>query len=1047
MFIHLHTHSYYSFLDALASPEELARAAGRWGMPALALVERWGLSGAVQFHLACREAGVQPILGLEVDIQHAQGTGALALLAMDAAGWSNLCRLSTTLQTTAERRLESAALPWEALAQHTQGLLCLSGGVRGLLAGLLQGRQTDSAVAYLGDLAELFPGRLYAEIQLQSPADHTWVDELSRLAKRLGLPLLASCAVHYLEPQQAPLQRTLAAMRLNTTLDRLPQRAAAPAQAYLLSTEQAQQRFAAYPEALAATLEAAERCAFELPIDQPHYPEIPLPAGQNAAQVLRARAYEGARQRYGELQAGVVERLDHELAVISERGYAPLFLIMQEILDYARREGVPLSSRGSAASSLVAHCLGITWPDPLAHDLYFERFLNVARATPPDIDTDLCSVRRDKVIRYVYDRFGDERVAMVATINRFRMRSALRDVAKAHGLAPAEISKLVDELPYRGWGPPWLRSGGAEAFNGLRQRHPEARLAQVLDQAAAILDLPRHLSVHPGGVVITPGELLELVPLHLASKGLVITQFDLESIERLGLIKIDLLGTRGLTVLGDVAEAAWRQAQSGDDRAAALPCVSQALSPVGLLEAIPSDDDATSALVRAAQTVGCFQIESPGMRMTLREVDAHSPQDILVALALYRPGPLTGGLKEAFIRRHLGREPVQHLHPSLEPLLKETHGVILYQEQVLRILSQLAGLSLGDADLMRRAMSHFDPGERMQTLRARFVEGALERSGVPVQVGEQVWELMAAFAGYGFPKAHAASYARVAWQSAWCKAHFPAEFIAAVLANWGGYYGQRVYMSEARRLGLAVRPPQVNYAQAEFSLARPGGEAVLFVGLNQVRGLTRRTIQRILAERPFHSLSDFLARVDPKPVEAESLARIGALAGFGTIPELLAQINRGGWQYAQPMLFDLPVEKQAEDWSLAQRVAAQEALLGVPVDAHPLELLPPSLVADAKCLTTAQALERRGQVVRVLGIRQTMQRFFDQEGRPFYRLELEDTSGVLTVLVSSDLYRRQRALLATRRPLVVEGKVWEGERFEEVALLAQHIADLAPAII
>jgi DNA polymerase-3 subunit alpha len=1043
VFVHLHAHSHFSFLDALASPEELAQAAARWQMPALALVERWGLSGAVQFYLACREAGVKAILGLELDVHHPQGTGALALLAMDAAGWSNLCQLSSALQMDAERKPENG-LAWEKLAQHTQGLLCLSGGVRGLAAGLLRAGQGDAAAAYLDGLADLFPERLYAEIQLQSAADRGWVNGLVHLARKLKVPLLASCAVHYMEPEQAPLQRTLAAMRLNTTLGRLPPDAAAPPEAYFLPPEEAHRRFADYPEAVHATLQAAERCSFELPVGQAHYPELPLPAGQSAAQVLRSRAFEGAQQRYGELAAPVIERLDHELGVIGERGYAPLFLIMQDILDYARREGVPLSSRGSAASSLVAHCLGITSPDPLAQDLYFERFLNVARATPPDIDTDLCSVRRDKVIRYVYRRFGDERVAMVATINRFRMRSALREVAKAHGLPSAEVSRLVDGLPYRGWGPPWMaRSAGPEAFNALRQRYPEARMAQIFDQAGAVLELPRHLSVHPGGVVITPGPLLELIPLQMASKGMVITQFDLESVERLGLIKIDLLGTRGLTVLGDVAEAAWQRRQSGEQAVAVLPGVRLAVSPVSLLDGIPVEDAETSALVRAAQTVGCFQIESPGMRMTLREVDARTPQDILVALALYRPGPLTGGLKEAFIRRHLGKEPVEHLHPALGPLLQETYGVILYQEQVLRILSQLAGLSLADADLMRRAMSHFDPGERMKTLRQRFVEGAQQRSGVPAHTGEQIWELMAAFAGYGFPKAHAASYARVAWQSAWCKAHFPGEFIAAVLANWGGYYGQRVYMSEARRLGLRLRPPHVNYARPEFCLAHPEGAATLFVGLNQVRGLTRRSIRRIVSERPFHSMSDFLTRVDPRPAEAESLARVGALAGFGAIPELLDQINQGAWRYAQPPLFELPGQDSANDWSLAERVAAQEELLGVPVEAHPLELLPARLVASANCLTTAQALERRGQVVRVLGIRQTLQRFFNQDGRPFYRLELEDMAGVFVVLVPDEMYRRSRSLLSTRRPLVVEGKVVEGERFEEVVLLAQRISDLA----
>jgi len=420
------------------------------------------------------------------------------------------------------------------------------------------------------------------------------------------------------------------------------------------------------------------------------------------------------------------------LAIIAEREYAPLFLIVQEILEYARMTGVPFSSRGSAASSLVAYCLGITTPDPLALNLYFERFLNPARITPPDIDTDLCSRRRERVLQHVYEQYGEDRVAMVATINRFQPRSALREVAKAYGLSSKEISALVERLPYRGWGPS-RRNNGRDPFENMQSEFPDQHYQTIFRDARAILKFPRHLSVHPGGIVITPTPMTDRVPTHLASKGMVIAQFNLDSIERLGLVKIDLLGTRGLTVQGDVADqiAGWRGTEFENG--------------LEVLEAIPEDDPKTSALVTVAQTIGCFQIESPGMRATLREIGASNKEDLMIALALYRPGPMTGGLKDAFVRRHLGIEKVKHIHPSLASLLEDTHGVILYQEQVLLIASRLAGLSLADADLLRRAMSHFDPGEQMKTLQARFIRGAQERSGIPEEIGEQVWDRPQAF--------------------------------------------------------------------------------------------------------------------------------------------------------------------------------------------------------------------------------------------------------------------------------------------------------------
>jgi DNA polymerase III alpha subunit len=457
---------------------------------------------------------------------------------------------------------------------------------------------------------------------------------------------------------------------------------------------------------------------------------------------------------------------------------------------------------------------------------------------------------------------------------------------------------------------------------------------------------------------------------------------------------------------------------------------------VAALDAIPDGDPATRELVRQGRTIGCFQIESPGMRATLKEVGAQSVGDLMIALALYRPGPLTGGLKDAFVRRHHGREPTQHLHPALASLLGDTYGVILYQEQVLRLAHELAGLSLADADLLRRAMSHFDPGQQMQTLKERFLAGAAERHQVPAETAERVWELMAAFAGYGFPKAHAASYAQVAWRAAWCKAHFPAEFMSAVLANWGGYYSQRVYLTEARRLGLALRPPHVNHAQPEFHVGQDDSAKVLYVGLNQVRELTARTRQRVLRERPFASLADFLARADPRPQEAQALIQVGALQGFGSIPALLRQLRAGARQPGQLALFATAPDEP--DWSLAQRVAAQEEWLGASVDAHPLELVA-DRIAQAGALSTVAAAAQLGQKVRVAGMRQTWHRTATASGGFIYFMSLEDLDGMLDVVIFGDVYRRHRQALATPGPYVLEGNVELDPGRGEPAIRAERI--------
>jgi DNA polymerase III subunit alpha len=1001
MYIHLTTHSAFSLQEGLMSPAELVQAAQTNGMPAVGLTDHNLLTGMVEFVTACKTAEVQPIIGLEIHLND----GHLSLLATSPKGWSNLCRLSSAIALQDD---PGTPCPLDVLAAHAGELLALSSQPQGI--------------------KEIFGDRLYVNIQ-----DPKEAESLSQLARRLDLPPVVTHPVYYRTPQQATLQRTLAAIRLNGTITKLPREVVAPPDACFLSGQEMETRFRDYPDAIAVTLEIAERCQFDLPIGGSQMPVVPLPAGMTATQYLRERAFQGASQLYGEITPALRERLDHELKIIARMGFEPIFLIVEDVLNFARQKNVPFSSRGSAASSLVAHCLGITSPDPMRLNLYFERFLNPARATPPDIDTDLCSRRRDQIIQHVFDAYGAARVAVVGTINRYRPRSALSDVAKAHGLEPAKVRELANQLPHAFWIRFENTADGqpASPFAALRAAYPSPAYQAIFDDAEAILNLPRHVSMHPGGVIVAPGALTDLVPImRSGGKGTIITQLDLDSVEALGLVKIDLLGIRGLTVLGDVAEFI----QAGEPEL--YP------NPLAVLESTPSDDPATSQRVETGGTIGCFQIESPGMRATLREIKARSEEDIMAALALYRPGPLSGGLKDAFVRRFKGQEQVQHIHPALAPLLEESYGVILYQEQVLRIANEIAGFDLAEADLLRRAMSHFDPGKRMQELKRKFIDQAYERSAIPAMVAERIWEMMAAFAGYGFPKAHAASYAKLGWRSAWCKTHFPAEFMAAVLANWGGYYSQRVYLGEARRMGLNVRPPHVNYSSHNFSVKKPDGRdiQVLFMGLDQVRELTRQTIQRIIRHAPFRSVDDFLTRVDPRRQEAENLACVGSLEGLGNIPSILRRLQNGGWQQNQLSLFELSVPSE-EDWTLEQKVKAQMDILGVSLAAHPLELVGDKLKGTG-AISTLDAVARVSQRVTIAGVQQASHRSLTAKGAMMLFLSVEDLQGTLDAILFPEVYRQAKSLISSSVPFLLTGMMEMDTERGEPFLRVEKVSSL-----
>ncbi|MGE5223660.1 MAG: DNA polymerase III subunit alpha, partial [Omnitrophica WOR_2 bacterium] len=1042
MFSHLSSHSYFSLLEGLPSPSELVQAAVRLEMPALAITDHHLLTGAIDFYDACRESGVKPLLGLTLDVALPTGLpalnlggrpGQLILLAEDSQGWENLCRLSSYFNTEPEIH---HGLLFDHLSQNHKGLICITDGLRSWPAGYLLKGKVEAAEATLRLLAELFSDRLYAGVQLQSSRDTAWVRPLIDLCRWTGIKAVPYHSIYYIKPEDANLQRVTTSIRLNLSLEELPEGASAPPDAYFISPADVAARFSTHlPQVRFSKLsdsiqEIVDRCHLELPLGAPHFPAYDLPQDSNVDQALRGKAVAGARKLYGdtndELPPDIQARLNFELGIIAQCGYASLFLVMEEIVQFARSKGIPISSRGSAGSSLVAHCLGITSPDPIRLNLYFERFLNPARRTPPDIDTDICSRRRDEVIQFVYDRFGKDRVAMVCTINRFRARSALREVAKAYDLPPGQIKILVDNLPYRWWNPADHQGSARSPYEDLAERYNTPIHRSLFRDANALLGVPNHLSIHPGGIVISPGPIYSFAPTQLAPKGVVITQFDLGAIERLGLVKIDLLGIRGLTVLGDVAEKLLNMAGSSEQGSLPQGMISDVTHldrPSGLdvLAAVPDEDQTTSNAICEGRTIGCFQIESPGMRATLKQIKARSLDDLMIALALYRPGPLTGGLKDAFVRRHRGLEKTSHLHSSLAPLLDDTYGVILYQEQVLRIAHDLGGLSLADSDLLRRAMSHFNPGKQMETLKRKFISGAMDHSQAPRDVAEQVWELMAAFAGYGFPKAHAASYAQVAWRSVWCKVHFPAIFLGSVMANWGGYYSQRIYLTEARRQSLPVKPPHINYSGHEFSVIHLDQGTVLFMGLDQVRELTSRTLGRILKERPFCSLEDFMTRADPRPVEVRNLIRVGAFEGMGVIPSLLKRLGNEKWIEGQLSLFSygLDEEQMEEDWSLKEKVFAQEEILGAAVSAHPLDLVADE-VAKAHALNTVEVAARTGERVRIAGMRQTWRRFAAAHSGYIYFMSLEDLEGMVDTIISGDVYRRNKAAFSEPGPYIIE---------------------------
>jgi DNA-directed DNA polymerase III PolC len=809
-------------------------------------------------------------------------------------------------------------------------------------------------------LAQAFDSNAYLALEIHVPQDTSVASEIRGIAHRLGIGTVAVQPIYCLEPDDEPRLRLLAAIRLNCALDAVPAEELANGGKSRVRTSwpdpmELAGRYASLPEALAATQEIATRCDPALPSGESIWPTPILPPGQTPESALAAHAGAGLRERYtAEPPPEAKERLNAELATITDQGYAPLFLVVADIVRYARSRDIPVSTRGSVANCLVAYCTGITTVDPLEHGLLFERFLSPARADAPDIDLDLCSRRRDEVLAYVRRTYGPEHVALIGAHNTMRPQSAAREAAKAYGLDQGDLKTIEAVLP-RGWHPDPRRRDMRKLTDVLPQLD-DPRHREVVRQAEALVGQPDHLSVHAGGLLLTPGPLTDIVPVQWSPKGFLITQYEHGDVEALGLPKIDLLGIRALTVLAD---------------AAAL--VQNTTDPEFRLEKVPLDDPLTGDILERGDTIGVFQCESDGARRTLRKLKARSVRDLAIANAFFKPGPSTGGMASAFVRRYRGEEPVTYLHPTLAPILGPTKGVLIFQEQILRVAREIAGLSWAQADHLRRGMSKFQP-EEMAELRDQFIAGCQrpepDGPAMAPSAATTLWEQVIAFAGYGFNQGHATAYADVSYRSAYLKAHWPAAFLCARLADWGGFHHPAVYMAEAVRLGITVRQPDVNASAERFTLTLDAGaKPTLWMGLGAVRDLRSNSIEQIMQGRssgPYTDLRDLLSRIELQAREVAHLVQCGALDRLGASrAHLLAQAASIARTGACQLSFAF-TEPQVEPESPEQRLEWEMQVLGQPVSVHPLELVAGALPPH----TPLRRLpDHAGQMLTVAGVR------------------------------------------------------------------------------
>jgi error-prone DNA polymerase len=1002
-YVELHARSAFSFLEAASPPERLVDEAARLELPALALVDADGLYGAPRFHKAAGAAGVRPLVGAALTLQDG---ARLPLLVETRAGYRALCRLITRIKARAPKGRARATL--DDLDGAVEGLLCLTGGLEGPLArDLLAGRRA-AAVATLERLAGAFgPDRVYVELQRHATRESELVTRRAvELAAAARLPVVATAGARHASPGERPVLDVLTAIRLRVPLDRLGRRLEPNAERHLRAPAEMARCFADLPGAVAATGEIAARCGFTLEALGYRFPDYPVPGGRSQIAYLRELTEAGARRRYRPVTARVRAQLARELDLIEKLDLAGYFLIVWDVVREANARGILVQGRGSAANSAVCYSLGITAVDPVGMDLLFERFLSEERHEWPDIDLDLPSgERREAIIQYVYGRYGGTSAAMTANVITYQPRRAVREVGRALGFPPDFLDRLARSVP--GWG--FVDPADAAPARHLARAGADpadARVARFGALWQAVLGLPRHLGQHSGGMVLCAGRLDEIVPLEPATMpGRVVVQWDKDDCADLGLIKVDLLGL-GMMAALEEAIALCRAGGHEID-----------------LARLPPDDPAVYAMLQRADTIGLFQVESRAQMATLPRLRPERFYDLVVQIAIIRPGPIIGQMVHPYLARRAGRQPVTYPHPSLEPILRRTLGVPLFQEQLLRMGMVAAGLTGGEAEELRRAF-----GFRRSAARMRAVEGKLRagiaRNGIAGAAAEEIVRAITAFAEYGFPESHAASFALLAYASAYLKVHHPAEFYAALLNNQPmGFYHPATVVRDALRHGQAVRPVDVGVSDWRATVEA----GAVRLGLMVVKGLREAAARRLVAaraERPFASVDDLVARAGLAREEAAGLAEVGALGSLGLRRRAALWQAARAARAAGPLYAGHAPARDASplpEMTVAERLVADYRGTGLTVGPHPMALRRAAWHALGVTPAASLVALPSGRRVRVAGAVVVRQRPGTAKG--FVFLSLEDETAIANVIVRPALFERTRATVVHEPFLLVDGVV------------------------
>ena len=1014
MYIELHCHSHFSLLDGASTVEQLVEAAHNAGMGGLALTDHNGLYAAPQFFRTAKEAGLKPIVGAELTLE---GSFHVTLLVTNSTGYTNLSRLITRAQLAGSKG--DPKLTFSDLAERNEGLICLSGCSKGETPSLmLQGRKDEALKAAQKYRSVFGSDRFYIELQHHlHPEDSRLCRQLAEMARTLGVRTVATNNVHYVAREDHRLQDILVCIRNRVTLDNSAG-FRKPNSEYYLKSADAMHALAHLPQdAISRTLAIAEQCDYDLDFSSYRFPDFPLPEGATAEEYLRRLCLEKARQRFGELNNTLMERLDYEFDLIRGKGLFGYFLIVWDIMEFARKNGILAQGRGSAASSLVAYVLGITPVDPIRHKLFVGRFLNEFGV--PDIDIDISTNRREEVIQYVYEKYGREHAAMVCTYVTFRARNAVREVGKVLGLPPPVLDRMAKSLS---------SYSAAHAIDDLKEI-AEFRgylgsdaWGHFVGMCRKIADFPRHLSIHVGGMIIASRPVSEIVPLEWArAEGRVVCQWDKDGVDDAGLIKVDLLGLRMLSLISDAAEFIEEQQDTPLD-----------------LETLPMDDPAVYEMVAKADTIGVFQVESRAQMQSLPRVKPRTLEDLGVEVAIIRPGPLQGNMVHPYMKRRQGIEPVQYLHPLLEPVLEESLGVILFQEQILQVAILIAGFTAGEANKLRKAMGRKNGFVELQKWRGRFTAGA-QVKGIGETTANKIFDLIGGFAEFGFCKSHAMSFALLCYRSAFLKHYYPEAFYCALLNNQPmGFYQPEVIINDAKRHNVTILPVDINKSLWQCGVE----DKRIRLGFRYVKEMGEDRAGKIIAARlrgAFASLREFCIRTRLDKESIQNLVAVGAFDGIDrSRRHLLWEL--GALQIAGVHGIDLCVSEKValDDMTVKEETMVDYSIQGFSARRHLIDEYRERLRSMGAVGSSQIERSVSGKSVRIGGLTVCLQ--MPPTAKGFAFLTLEDEEGLTNVVLRSDVYSEYRQIVRLEPLIVVDGTVQKEDGVTN--LIAKRIASL-----